>query len=221
MYIRWRLGWPQFISRDARMCNSRCLHSTMISILCTASQGPSRTIQTALRSPRPESFSLTSYWTGCRLCFAVDLVEEHVGEGGSRSSWPIHEHENSQLVSQQNVASRVFWSQCQPRLTLIARDLARDLRHGMICFIFNVEVLAFMRGTCLGGTLRVTCVTAKQRLSPFYHVSQFLHEKIVFRSPENGTFFLHLARELRHGKQRVSRALERDVCSVTTGLTVL
>ena len=71
-----------------------------------------------------------SYWAGCRLCFVVDLVEEHVGEGGSRSSWPSHKHESSQVVSQQNVAIRVFWSQCQARWALIARDLERDLRHG-------------------------------------------------------------------------------------------
>ena len=37
------------------MCNRRCLHSSMTSILCTASEGPSRTVQTALRCPRPEN----------------------------------------------------------------------------------------------------------------------------------------------------------------------
>ena len=63
---------------------------------------------------------------GCRLCFIVDRFEEHVGEGGSRSSWPIHEHESSELVSQQNVAIQL----CPPRSALIARYLARDLRHG-------------------------------------------------------------------------------------------
>ena len=36
----------------------------------------------------------------------------------------------------------------------------------------------------------------KQRVSPFYHVSQLLHEKNVFRCPENGALFL--------SKQRVS-----------------
>ena len=75
----------------------------------------------------------------CGLCFVVDRVEERVGEGGSRSSSPIHEHESSQLVSQKNVAIQVFGSQFSPRSALIARDLARDLRHG------------------------------KQRVSPFYH----------------------------------------------------
>ena len=43
------------------------------------------------------------------------------------------------LFHKQNVATQVFGSQCQPRLTLIARDLARALRHG------------------------------KQRVAPFYH----------------------------------------------------
>ena len=41
----------------------------------------------------------------------------------------------------------------------------------------------------------------KQRVSPFYHVSQLFHEKNVFRSPENGML---LARDWFHGKQRVS-----------------
>ena len=37
----------------------------------------------------------------------------------------------------------------------------------------------------------------KQRVSPFYRVSQLLHEKNVFRSPEKGMLFFE-------GKQRVS-----------------
>ena len=85
-------------------------------------------------------FSLTSYGTGCGLCLVVDRVEEKVGDGGSRSSWPIQEeHKSSELVSQQNVAIHTFWSQCSPRAVLLAGDLARDLRHG------------------------------KQRVYPFYH----------------------------------------------------
>ena len=60
---------------------------------------------------------------GCRHCFVVDLVEESVGEGGSGSSSRVHEHDSYQLVSQQNVAIQVFWSRCQPRVTLSARDL--------------------------------------------------------------------------------------------------
>ena len=31
---------------------------------------------------------------GSRHCFVVDLVEEIVGEGGSRSSSRVHEHES-------------------------------------------------------------------------------------------------------------------------------
>ena len=41
----------------------------------------------------------------------------------------------------------------------------------------------------------------KQRVSPFYHVSHPIHEKNVFRSPENGML---LARDWFHGKQRFS-----------------
>ena len=44
----------------------------------------------------------------------------------------------------------------------------------------------------------------KQRVSPFYRDLQLLHEKNVFRSPENGTFFFHLARSLGRTRQRVS-----------------
>ena len=53
MKIQWNLDWSLFILRDAHMCNRRCLHSSMIGMLCTAFLGPSRTIQTALRCPRP------------------------------------------------------------------------------------------------------------------------------------------------------------------------
>ena len=55
---------------------------------------------------------------------------------------PILEREISQHASQRNVVTLEFGSQCSPRHLvkgLIARDLARDLRHG------------------------------KQRDSPFYH----------------------------------------------------
>ena len=124
MFFGWRLGSLHFLSRGARMYNGRCLRSSMKSILCTASWDQSRTIQTAPHCPRPESFSWTSYWTGCRLRFVVGLVDEIVGEGDSRSSWQVHEHDSCQLVSQQNVAIHVFWSRCHPRLPLIARDFA-------------------------------------------------------------------------------------------------
>ena len=91
---------------------------------------------------------------GCRHCFVVDLVEEIVGEGGSRSSSRVHEHDSFQLVSQQNVAIQAFWSLCQPRSTLSARDLHhgnnRFLRSVVSCFVFHIEVRAVTRKTCLG-----------------------------------------------------------------------
>ena len=37
MYFQWNFDWPLFLLRDAGMCNRRCLHSSMIGILCTAS----------------------------------------------------------------------------------------------------------------------------------------------------------------------------------------
>ena len=70
MYIQWNLDWPLFLVRDAGMCNRRCLHSNMIGMLCTASLGPSRTIQTTQRCQRPESSSSTLDWTGCKLDFS-------------------------------------------------------------------------------------------------------------------------------------------------------
>ena len=122
MYIQWNLDWLHFLSRDARMCKTQCLRSNMTGILCTASLDPSRTIQTALHCPRPEQFSLSSYWTGCWLCFVVDRVEEHVGEGGSRSSWQIHDHENSEFVSQQNAATQVRGNHNPPLVTCVTAD---------------------------------------------------------------------------------------------------
>ena len=141
---------------------------------------------------------------GCRYSFVVDLVEEIVGEGGSRSSWQIHEHDSSQPVSQQNVAIRVFWSRCQPRLTLIARDF----RHGKqrvspLCHV--LFHLPHWSSCCherhvFGMLLARDLCHGKQRVSPFYHVSQLLHEKNVIRSPETGMLLLLLF----EGKQRVS-----------------
>ena len=178
MYIQWNLDWPLFLLRDARMCNRRCLHSSMIGMLCTPFWGPSRTVQKALRCPRPESSVLTLDWTGCRLGFVVDLVEEHVGLGGSRSSWPIHEHESSELVSQHNMAIQVFGSQCSPRSALIARYVARDLRHGrqrVAPFYHDLFRLQRWSSCChqmnvFGKLLARDLCHGRQRVAPFYHV---------------------------------------------------
>ena len=45
---------------------------------------------------------------GCRHYFVVDLVEDLVDEGGSPSALRAHEHDSFQLISQQNVAIRIF-----------------------------------------------------------------------------------------------------------------
>ena len=59
-------------------------------------------------------------------------------------------------------------------MNVFAVLLARDLRHG------------------------------RQRVALFHHFKQLLHEKNVFRSPENGTFFFHLAWSLGRPRQRVA-----------------
>ena len=105
--------------------------------------------------------------------FVVDLVEEIVGEGGSRSSWQVHEHDSSQLVSQQNVAIRVFWSRCQPRLTLIARDLHHGKQRVSPFYhdLFHLQrwSLCFHESNVFGKLLARDLCHGKQRVSPFYH----------------------------------------------------
>ena len=88
-------------------------------------------------------------------CFVVDLVEELVDEGGSQSASRVHEHDSSQLVLQQNVAIRFFWSRCQPRLTLNALIVSKQrvLRSIVVRFFFQIEVHAVTRETCLRRSL--------------------------------------------------------------------
>ena len=135
----------------------------MIGMLCTASWGPSQTIQTALRCPRPESSALTSHWTGCRLCFVVDLVE------------PFHEHESSQLASQQNVVILEFGSPCSPRSALFARDLIRHSLQQVAPFYHELFRLqrwswCFHDKNVFGNRLAHYLCEFQQRVAPFYHV---------------------------------------------------
>ena len=74
----------------------------------------------------------------------------------------------------------------------------------MNCFVSNVEACAFMKGTFLGNTLRVICITANNGFHRSVMFNNFLMKRNVFRTLENGTFFLDYARDSRHGKQRVS-----------------
>ena len=105
--------------RDARMCNRRCLHSSMIGMLCIAFWGPSQTIHSS------ESSVLIPDWTDCRFGFVVDLVEEHVGLVVLNFSVPILERLFSAHASQQNVVTLEFGSPCSPRSALFAHDLNR------------------------------------------------------------------------------------------------
>ena len=106
-------------------------------------------------------FCCRSSWRACRCgWFSIFLTNSRTREFLG-------------LFHNRNVAIQVFGNQCPPRSALIARYLARDLRHGW------------------------------QRVAPLYHLYQFLHEKNVFRSPENGTFIFHLTRSLGRTRQRV------------------
>ena len=82
----------------------------------------------------------------------------------------------------------------------------------VICFIFQIEVRAVTRNVF------ETLFVSLQRVSPFYHDSQLLHERNVFRSPENGTFFFHLTRSLGRFQQRVAQFyhdLDLELVSLT------
>ena len=61
----------------------------------------------------------------------------------------------------------------------------------VICFFFQILVRVVTRETCLGRSLRAN------NGSPFHRDFHLLHEKNVFRFPENGALFFE-------GKQRVS-----------------
>ena len=55
-YTQRNIDWPLFFARSARTCNRRCLHSSMIGMLCTAFLDPSRANQ-IIRCSLPELFS--------------------------------------------------------------------------------------------------------------------------------------------------------------------
>ena len=88
----------------------------------------------------------------------------------------------------------------------------RDLHHGRqrVSPFYHVLFHLQRRSSCchqmnvFGRLLARDLCHGRQRVSPFYHVQQLLHEKNVFRSPGNGTFFLHLARSLGRSRQRVA-----------------
>ena len=201
-----------FLSSDARRCNRWCQGSNATSTLCIAFQVLSRSIQTSLHCQCPESFALSSYWTGCRLCSVVNLVEEIVGEGGSRFSSQIHEHDSCQLVSQQNVVIQVFWSRCQPRLTLWALVICTTANNRFhrsigIYFVFENEVLTFTRETWMRCLLRadkswalVIFNTAKNRFPRSIVSHSFFTKRTCFD-------FLWMGRSSLRAKNKCPRSI--------------
>ena len=113
---------------------------------------------------------------GCRNMFVVDLVEEIVGEGGSRSSWLVHEHDSSQLVSQQNVATRVFWS--RSRLPLNALIGSKQRVSPFYRVLLHLPLWSSCRhernvGESFAQSRQQLVARdfphGKQRVAPFYH----------------------------------------------------
>ena len=192
--MRFRLA-----TRSARMCNGRCLHSSMIGIVRTASKGPSRTVQTGLRCPRPESFSLTSQWTGRMLCFVANLVAKCVGLGGSQFSESILDNAISHFASQQNVAIQECGSPCSLHSALFSRNLT-DERN-----VFDNRLTHYLSDRL-------------QRVAPFHHVSQLLHEQKVFW-PTSWERVVFLPLEAFFGSVRTTECPVQPV--PTTGCPVL
>ena len=102
---------------------------------------------------------------GCRHNFVVDRLEDLVDEGGSRSSWRAHEHENFWLASLLNVAIHILWSRCPLRWSLWRNRLV----------VQSQQVSPFYHDLHLD-----------------LHWCSFNHERNVYRFPEhsNGTRFL-------------------------------
>ena len=147
---------------------------------------------------------------GCTHCFVVDLVEEIVGEGGSRSSSRVHKHENFRLVSQQNVAIPVYWSRCQPRSALIVRDVHHG-KQQVTPFYHDLFRLPHWSSCCheknVFGKL---LLEGKQQVSPFYRdlfrlrkLSSDLHERNVDDMLAQSRQQVG-ARDFHHAKQQVS-----------------
>ena len=146
--------------QETRMCIRRCLHSSMKSILCTASWDQSRTIQTAPHCPCPESFSWDAYWTGrrlfcCRSCwrdcrwgwFSIFLTSSRTR---SLSACFTTECGNPRILKSMSSSFTIDCSWFASRIT--ANN--GSLRSIMICSIFHIEV-------------RVK--RSRQTSVPFYH----------------------------------------------------
>ena len=175
MSFHWNLEWPQFISRNARMCNRRCLHFIQYdryALHCVL--GSVLNNSNSSTWPTSRIIFLTSHWTGWKLCFVSDLFEEHVDLFGSRSSYPGHEHESSQRASQWDMAIQEVGRPCSLRSALFARDLIRRLQlvapfyHEL--FRLQRKSLGFMRGTCFGNRLAHHLCNSLQPVAPFYHL---------------------------------------------------
>ena len=103
------MTWLHFHSRDARMCNKIMpnFQYNKHSLHCFSGSVSNNSNSSTL--PMSSIIFLHFSLNGVvGIVWAVDLVEEIVGEGCSRSSSQVHEHDSYQLLSQQNVAIQAF-----------------------------------------------------------------------------------------------------------------
>ena len=101
-------------------------------------------------------FCCRSRWRACRWgWFSIFLTNWR-----TREFWACFTTDMWQSrYSEVNVHLVQHWLLVTWLVTLVTADNG-FLRSIMICFVSNVEVCAFMRGTCLGSSWLVTCVTA-------------------------------------------------------------
>ena len=203
----------------------------MRGMLCTAFWDPSRAIHTIRCCPLPESVSLILDWTGCKLGFVVDLVEELVDLGGSQFSESIPERLHPAHASQQNVVTLEFRSPCSPRSALFAHDLNRHdwqrvapISHEL--FRLQRWFSCFHDKNVVRNHLAHFLCLFRQRVAPICHVpfqrwDSYCHQMNVFglpRSIRRNSFFVKRINIDLLGTGRFSSILHGTRMSSDNGL---
>ena len=104
--------------------------------------------------------------------------------------------DSSQLVAQQNVAIRVFWSRCQPCFTFVAHDLHQS-KQRVSPFYRVLFLLPNWSSCCNERNVFGALAQSKQRVSPFCRDFSFFTRRTCFD-------FLRKERSSLGAKNRVS-----------------
>ena len=166
-------------------------------------------------APRPEASVSIPHFTGCRLCFVVDLVEEHgrfgwfsifLTNSGTRelsacftTEWGNPGIRKSMFTSFSIVCSWLDSSWLTTGCTVLSRIVSSPTLKLMLSWqervwqpsgTFSVFVSTTGYSVFIMCHFSVVSTTGLPRSIVF----DSLCEKNVYRSPGNGTFFFHLAR---------------------------